>query len=57
MSNIVPWSCGAPGNPPSCDTIVQLCDPTGFDQNGVCFEVEGIPRFWIKYGAPVVVSP
>jgi hypothetical protein len=40
-----------PANLPSCDTIAQLCDAAGFSKNGVPFEVDGIPRFWIKYGS------
>lgn len=39
-----------PANLPSLDTIVQHCAAAGYGQNGVCFEVDGVPRFWIKYG-------
>ena len=41
----------APVNLPSCDSIVQHCDAAGYRQNGICFEIEGIPQFWIKYGS------
>jgi hypothetical protein len=45
-----------PENLPSCDSIVQLCDDAGFCQNGVCFEIEGTPRFWIKYGVGITLG-
>lgn len=46
----------APADLPSCDSIVQLCDAAGFCQNGVCFEIEGTPRFWIKYGFGITLG-
>lgn len=30
--------------------------PLGFDRNGVCIEIEGIPRFWIKYGISITLG-
>lgn len=44
----------APADIPSYDSIVQHCDAAGYSKNGVCFKVEGIPRFWIKYGGRII---
>jgi hypothetical protein len=41
---------GVPADIPSSDSIVQLCNAVGFRQSGTCFEIDGSPRFWIKYG-------
>jgi hypothetical protein len=45
-----------PADLPSCDTIVQQCAAAGFRQNGICFEVEGSPRFWIKYSDDITLG-
>jgi hypothetical protein len=45
-----------PADLPSCDTIVQQCAAAGFRQNGICFEVEDSPRFWIKYSDDITLG-
>ena len=52
--------CGRPSPRqtfPFCDSIVQLCErtPPVSAQNGICFEIEGIPRFWIKYSVSITL--
>lgn len=46
------YAPGAPTDLPSRNTIAQHCASAqaGYSQNGISFEVGGIPRFWIKYG-------
>ncbi len=46
----------APADLPSCDCIVQHCAAAGYHQNGICFEIEGIPRFWIKYSSEIALG-
>ena len=50
------YAADAPTDLPSRDTIVQQCAAAGYCQNGICFEVEGIPRFWIKYGGAITLG-
>jgi hypothetical protein len=46
----------APADLPSRDTIIRDCAAAGYCQNGICFKVEGIPRFWIKYGVGITLG-
>ncbi|KAI0324548.1 hypothetical protein GY45DRAFT_1262642 [Cubamyces sp. BRFM 1775] len=35
---------------PTRNSIVRACDRAGFNRNGVCIQVGGKPRYWVKYG-------
>jgi hypothetical protein len=45
-----------PADLPPLDRIVQHCADAGYRQNGTYFAVEGIPRFWIKYGTNITLG-
>jgi hypothetical protein len=45
-----------PADLPPLDRIVQHCADAGYRQNGTYFAVEGIPRFWIKYGTDITLG-
>jgi len=50
------YAADAPTDLPSRDSIVQQCVAAGYCQNGICFKVEGIPRFWVKYSSGVTLG-
>ncbi|KAK0184570.1 hypothetical protein F5146DRAFT_1125562 [Armillaria mellea] len=45
-----------PADLPPLDRIVQHCAAAGYRQNGTYFAVQGIPRFWIKYGTSITLG-
>ncbi|CAA7259041.1 unnamed protein product [Cyclocybe aegerita] len=49
------YAADAPADLPPRERIVQRCG-TGCFQNGICFKIEGIPRFWIKYGTDITLG-
>jgi hypothetical protein len=42
-------AANVPEDIPTHDKIVSSCDRAGFNRNGVCIQVAGKPRFWVKY--------
>ncbi|KAH8824856.1 hypothetical protein DL96DRAFT_1611057 [Flagelloscypha sp. PMI_526] len=46
----------APNDLPTFDNIVQSCAAAGFDRNGICIQVAGEPRFWVKYGVSLTLG-
>jgi hypothetical protein len=48
-------SANVPADFPTHDCIVNSCVEAGFNRNGVCIQVAGKPRFWVKYGDNSVI--
>nr|VWO99154.1 Protein kinase domain-containing protein [Ganoderma boninense] len=44
------FSADLPAGFPTRNRIVRSCDRAGFNRNGVYIQVEGKPRYWVKYG-------
>lgn len=40
---------------PTRDDIVNACTMAGFNRNGICIQVAGEHRCWVKYGRPSVI--
>ena len=50
------YAAGAPAGLPSRDSIIQHCAAAVYCHNGVCFKIEGIPQFWVKYGIGITLG-
>ncbi|THH13320.1 hypothetical protein EUX98_g9739, partial [Antrodiella citrinella] len=50
----VEYPANVPEDLPSRDIIVERCAACDWRENGICYEVAGIPQFWIKYGGLIL---